>query len=198
MCPSLAKYQILFTRPEFYDFYVALCCWVVRPYLNRNLNNKIADIVLVVCVGVGMYLCACLGPSRSLSQLSWSLYVCRCMFSMSLSSSLASPLRSLTLGVLLGTSLAAFSPFLAIVCTVVWSLCCRLVFFLSCCCWVLRCRCWSLFVLVLFPALRAQFCRWLGARALGLGCCCCCHLLSSWFVSSLPVACCRCRCFSCC
>ena len=33
------------------------------------------------------------------------------MFSMSLSLSLASPLRSLTLGVLLGTSLAAFSPF---------------------------------------------------------------------------------------
>ena len=26
-----------------------------------------------------------------------------------------------------------------------------------CCCWVLRRRCWSLFVLVLFPARRAQF-----------------------------------------
>ena len=81
--------KIWFTRPEFYDFYVALCCccccWACcrdrkdSMFKHRLKQQTIANVVLVVCVGIVMLLCACLGLSRSSSQLSWSLYVCHCM-----------------------------------------------------------------------------------------------------------------------
>ena len=136
------------------------------------------------CSCVRVLVCPGIPPS----SLGHCMYVIVCLARLSLS--LASPLRSLTLGVLLGSSPAAFSPFLVIVCTVVWSLSCLAVVGF---CAVVVGRC---LLVCCFP-LVARSLQVVGRPRPGLGCCCC-HLLSSWFVSSLPVACCRCRCLSCC